>query len=417
MVNTLNKTKIISTRDAFCDLEQILNVWNTFLKQQKHADIKLYFAHEKSKPVGIGNIKYTEEGIGVIVLNVPINLHEKKYQNSKNDYITKEDYRNIIIGLFHEIRHGKQELDETKQYNPRTRLLAMESLMTKRNSVAYEQEYNTASIDIDAEMFALQQSYVWLCEKFGEKEGEKLLLDYIDMRIKEDNRSPRYFGIKNAHDIDDIIQQFEEKFQQSLIYKPSFKYQTDFKGKSADEIDVYFRFFTDNPENQKLYHAENIHSGLDNLKMMFAVTARYFDIGRMLPKGHILKNDPLLTYCERCERGEHPALNEWENKQQQIADVKEDPYYIESIENPCEEAQVIAVQQVPLLIKYIENPCEEAQLEAITHNPDVIEHIKNPSQRIKDLAKDLQFKNYFTDVIQVSSKKNKCNVRDDRDDL
>jgi hypothetical protein len=58
-------------------------------------------------------------------------------------------------------------------------------------------------------------------------------------------------------------------------------------------------------------------------------------------------------------------------------------FLIQSIHNPCKEAQILAVKKNYDNIALIRDPCEEAQLEAVKQCGMVIQSIHNPSTEVQ----------------------------------
>jgi hypothetical protein len=73
----------------------------------------------------------------------------------------------------------------------------------------------------------------------------------------------------------------------------------------------------------------------------------------------------------------------------QLAAMKKNGTAIEYIDNPSEEVQLAAVKQNGSAIKYIKhlNPSEEVQLAAVKQKGDAIQHIDNPSEEVKSASK------------------------------
>jgi protein tyrosine phosphatase (PTP) superfamily phosphohydrolase (DUF442 family) len=73
----------------------------------------------------------------------------------------------------------------------------------------------------------------------------------------------------------------------------------------------------------------------------------------------------------------------FQDKEVQLAAMKQDGNAIKYIDNPSEEVQLAAVKQDGIAIKHIDNPSEEVQLAAVKQNRWVIDSIDNPSEEVQ----------------------------------
>jgi hypothetical protein len=73
----------------------------------------------------------------------------------------------------------------------------------------------------------------------------------------------------------------------------------------------------------------------------------------------------------------------FQDKELQLAAVKQDGNAIKYIDNPSEEVQLAAVKQDGNAIYHIDNPSEEVQLAAVKQDGIAIKHIDNPSEEVQ----------------------------------
>ena len=66
--------------------------------------------------------------------------------------------------------------------------------------------------------------------------------------------------------------------------------------------------------------------------------------------------------------------------------VKENPDFIQYIDNPSEKIQMLAVRIDGLAIQFIKNPTTETKLEAIKNDGYAIQFIKDPTEEMQILA-------------------------------
>ena len=71
-----------------------------------------------------------------------------------------------------------------------------------------------------------------------------------------------------------------------------------------------------------------------------------------------------------------------ETEEELIRIVKNDPFYIKSIENPSEKVQLEALKNYVFAIKCIKNPTEEIQLKSVQQHGSSIFYIENPTEEV-----------------------------------
>lgn len=65
------------------------------------------------------------------------------------------------------------------------------------------------------------------------------------------------------------------------------------------------------------------------------------------------------------------------DREQLLLKLKNNPEYIQELDNPCEELEVFVVKNNGNNIKYIKNPSKEVQRQAIKNTPLCVKYIKN----------------------------------------
>lgn len=130
-------------------------------------------------------------------------------QPSSKIIVDENDFVDAIVSVFHESRHMDSRIFGCFEFrnNPDDNYyLAVNYMASESNELYYEDNYNHMSAEIDAEQFAINATYKYLCKKWPTIDCERLIVNYVNEKLRLDeykipkpSGSDKYYSLKNIN--------------------------------------------------------------------------------------------------------------------------------------------------------------------------------------------------------------------------
>lgn len=133
--------------------------------------------------------------------------------------VNTHDFIGCIIAGHHEKRHYQQQYgNKNNQPTTKDQLTALNALICTNNKNYYfmNGNYYTQLCEIDAEQQGLTDTYVFLknhLHGYSDQDCQQFIVDYVNQRVQE---NPYYIPQKEYHSFTEIIQEFDQAFQNAL---------------------------------------------------------------------------------------------------------------------------------------------------------------------------------------------------------
>lgn len=140
-------------------------------------------------------------------------------QPSSKIIVDENDFVDAIVSVFHESRHMDSRVFGCSGFRDNANdnyYLAINYMASESNELYYEDNYNHMPIEIDAEQFAINAAYEYLCKKWPTVDCERLLVSYVNEKLCSDEyKIPKPSNSNGYHSLKDINIAFDTQFELS----------------------------------------------------------------------------------------------------------------------------------------------------------------------------------------------------------
>lgn len=216
--NRSDVTGCISHRQAYDVLHKILSA----LQYRYANQFSVAFDDNNSVDYGETRTHPTQN----IVCSVTIGC--KEIDKNSNEPLPNDIFFNASVSIYHEQQHVKHIYDVFHNNDAFSRYLTLKYFADK-NDDYYKNVHNYYNNprEIDCEFSGLMNAYVYAESIFGEAEAERLLCDYVNIRVQDGiyylNKSKRHSGGQYCT-TDEVFNAFEYVLADSVTRKRDCDY-------------------------------------------------------------------------------------------------------------------------------------------------------------------------------------------------
>lgn len=197
----------------------------------------------------------------------------------RKELVNTNDFIGCIIAGYHEQQHYRQIHGQMQNQPPteKEQLTSLNSMICIHNSNYYKMNgnYYNQLCEIDAEQQGLTDAYVFLknhLHGYSDQDCQQFIVDYVNQRVQE---NPYYIPQKEYHSFTEIIQEFDQSFQNALA-TPKPYYMAGYK--SYPDIAMQYMWQHDDTTRMDSGHSFlhdtylNYQTGTECEKMIGCIT-------------------------------------------------------------------------------------------------------------------------------------------------